>query len=127
MTTRYLLPALLSMILAAGAPVAARAEEDPGLSAEEAPKPKKKPAKKKKGFDYEKSKYKSRELSENMVNTYKFNDKGEPVKDKKKSVEPKKKKKRSEPPEQAIREKAEACEADVEACGDKKPSEADAL
>lgn len=94
-------------------------------SDEAAVEPVKKPAKKKpvkKGYDYERSKYKSRELAEGEVKTYRFNAKGEPVlpADKKKKSVPVKK--RSEPPEEKPVERG---------CSEEKPcanpDEADAL
>jgi hypothetical protein len=87
--------------------------------------PVKKPAKKKpvkKGYDYDRSKYKSRELAEGEIKTYRFNEKGDPVipADKKKKSVPAKK--RSEPPEEKPVERG---------CSEEKPcvnpDEADAL
>ncbi len=98
-----------------------RAQDDAPPAAEETkPKKKKAPAKKK-GFDYERSKYKSREPS--PVNHYRFNEKGDPVSGeaKKKAT---KKKKRSEPPEDESINTG-ACGAEG-TCAEKK-SEADAL
>lgn len=86
--------------------------------------PVKKPAKKKpvkKAYDYDRSKYKSRELAEGEIKTYRFNAKGDPVlpADKKKSAPAKK---RSEPPEEKPVERG---------CSEEKPcanpDEADAL
>ena len=103
-----------------------RAEDESALGAattpEAKPSKKKAAAKKKKTFDYDKSKYKSREISQTP--TYKFNDKGEPIKaeaKKKASV----KKKRSEPPEVGAQEGSEGCGSE-ENCAEKK-TEADAL
>jgi hypothetical protein len=127
MTARPLLLALLSAaLLLPGAP--ARAEED----ALDLPKPeakaKKKPAKKK-GYDYEKSKYKSVDLAGESFSAYRFDANGEPVQPKssKKKAPPKKKAKRSEPPEvgAAGAEKG-SCAAEEDSCAADK-SGADAL
>lgn len=96
MTPRRLLSALLALTL----PLAALAGEPD----------KKKAAAKKKAYDYERSKYKSREFSENSVRSYRFNEKGEPI-----AAEAKKKaaskKKRSEPPEDEAKEKKAEADA----------------
>ncbi|MBI3288661.1 MAG: hypothetical protein HYZ74_03990 [Elusimicrobia bacterium] len=86
---------------------------------------KKAPAKaKKKTYDYDRSKYKSREISENSAHSYRFNEKGEPVSTEAKKA-PAKKKKRSEPPESEAKDAIGACGSD-DACSEKK-AEADAL
>jgi len=102
-----------------------RAEDESALGAETnpAPKPSKKKAAKKKSFDYDKSKYKSREISQTP--TYKFNDKGEPITAETKKKAAVKKKKRSEPPEIGPQEGAEGCGSE-DSCAEKK-TEADAL
>lgn len=106
----------LSLILPAGS---AFADESPVL--EEGDRPAKKPAKKKKkGYDYERSKYKSK--IEEPTGSYRFNEKGEPIDGAKKKSAPKKKKK-SEPPEA---EAAPPACGGEESCFDKK-SDADAL
>lgn len=90
---------------------------------EEGDRPAKKPAKKKKkGYDYDKSKYKSK-FDDAGATTYRFNEKGEPVDGDKKKSSPKKKK-RSEPPEVDPLKPA-AC-GDEGSCIEKK-SDADAL
>jgi hypothetical protein len=84
--------------------------------------PKKKTAVKK-AYDYEQSKYKSREPSQTP--TYKFNEKGEPIAagaNKKKLA---KTKKRSEPPEAEEKGLPGACGAQ-DSCGESK-TEADGL
>lgn len=94
---------LARLLLAAallGAPAPLLAQDEPVT---DLPAKKKTPLKKpkpKKGYDYDRSKYKSRELSEGVIRTYRFNAKGEPVlpKGKKKTVAPAKK--RPEPPEE---------------------------
>lgn len=136
MTPRRLILALFVLFLSLSAPViSARAEDEPvkdedtkSLADEDgkpAPKPasksKKKGAKKKKGFDYEASKYKSREPSQTP--TYKFNAAGDPIRPSDKKAAAKKKKKRSEPPETGS--SANDCGSE-ESCADRK-SEADAL
>lgn len=106
---------LLSLCLLAAA--AAPAFADDGAAK---PKPKKKPVK---AYDYDRSKYKSRELAEGEVKTYRFDAKGEPVKPVvKKKAAPGKEKKRSEPPEEAPVERG--C-SEEKPC--KNPDEADAL
>ncbi len=126
MTPRTFLPFLLALVLPL-APGAARAEDESALGAATSdvkpePKSKKKATPKKKGFDYERSKYKSKEPSQ--TSTYKFNEKGEPISaDKKKA--PAKKKKRSEPPEMGSQDTTEACGSDG-SCIEKK-ADADAL
>lgn len=117
MTARILLAALLC-----GAPASVLAEDPP---AKDQPVKKKAPAKKPqpKGYDYGRSRYKSRDLAEGELKTYRFNEKGEPVlpKDKaKKGAAPAKK--RSEPPEEKPLERG---------CSEEKPcsnpDEAEAL
>lgn len=126
MTPRRLFFLFLALILSVAVPSGlVRAEDESALGAATTPEvklSKKKAAAKKKAFDYEKSKYKSREISQTP--TYKFNDKGEPIKaetKKRASV----KKKRSEPPEIGSQEGAEGCGSE-ENCAEKK-TEADAL
>lgn len=106
----------------------ARAEEDPvqNEEAKPAPKAKKKPAKKK-GYDYDRSKYKSRSPEEG-ASTYRFNENGEPVdpQAKKKAAAKKNKKKRSEPPEIGSGAVSESCGPEETTCSEKK-TEADAL
>lgn len=125
MNPRTFLPLLLIFLLPFAAP-SARAEDESALGAATSdvkpePKSKKKTPPKKKGFDYERSKYKSKEPAQ--TTNYRFNEKGEPVSaDKKKA--PAKKKKRSEPPE-VTEESAEACGSDS-SCIEKK-ADADAL
>jgi hypothetical protein len=138
MTPRRLLLAFFALFLSFSAPVlTARAEDEPvkdedtksvvpDEDSKPAPKPASKPGKKKgaakkKGFDYERSKYKSKEPSQTP--TYKFNAAGDPIRpgDKKASV--KKKKKRSEPPE--VGSPGEGCGSE-DSCAERK-SEADAL
>lgn len=80
---------------------------------------------KKKAYDYERSKYKSREMSENSSYSYRFNEKGEPISNTVKKKAASKKKKRSEPPEEEIKEKIGACGSE-ENCAAKN-AEADAL
>lgn len=121
MTPRTFLPLLLTVLLPFAAP-SARAEDESALGAPTSdvnpePKSKKKAPPKKKGFDYERSKYKAKEPSQ--TKNYKFNEKGEPVSSAKKKA-PAKKKKRAEPPEIT-----EAC-GSAESCLEKK-AEADAL
>ncbi len=103
---------------------AVRAEDQSALGAattpEAKPSKKKAVAKNKKAFDYDRSKYKSREISQTP--TYKFNDKGEPIKSETKKKAAVKKKKRSEPPEMGSQE---GCGSE-ENCAEKK-TEADAL
>lgn len=125
MTSRTFLPLLLALILPFAPAVRAEDESALGAATSEVkpePKSKKKAAPKKKGFDYERSKYKSKEPAQ--TTTYRFNEKGEPVSaDKKKA--PAKKKKRSEPPEVGTQDAPEACGSD-DACLEKK-ADADAL
>lgn len=109
----------LSLLL----PSARAFAEDVAPVLEESDRPAKKPAKKKKkGYDYDKSKYKSK--IEEPTGTYRFNEKGEPLDGSKKKSAPKKKKKSSEPPE--IDPLAPASCGGEESCFQKK-SEADAL
>lgn len=102
-----------------------RAEDAPpaGEDAKPAPKASKKKAAKKKSFDYEKSKYKSREPAQ--TTTYKFNERGEAITAESKKKASAKKKKRSEPPEAEAKEGSEACGSE-DSCAEKK-TEADAL
>lgn len=119
MTSRRLLLSVLFAFSFAAPAALVRAEDE--LINEEikpAKKAKKKPAKKK-GYDYERSKYKSQAPSQGS--TYKFDEKGEPIVAGSKKKAPAKKK-RSEPPEA---ESAEACGLE-ETCADKK-TEADSL
>jgi hypothetical protein len=139
MTPRRLIFALFGVLLLSSAPmISARAEDEPvkdedtksvvpDEDGKPAPKPAPKPASKKKGaaakkkgFDYERSKYKSKEPSQTP--TYKFNAAGEPIRAGDKKAAAKKKKKRSEPPEMGA---SESCGSE-DACAEKK-SEADAL
>jgi hypothetical protein len=122
MTPTRLLFMLLALFLSLAAPVSsARAEEETAKEGDAKPAPKhKKKAAKKKTFDYERSKYKSREPSQTSI--YKFNEKGDPIEAKKPAP---KKKKRSEPPESEAKEGSEACGSEG-SCAEKK-SEADAL
>lgn len=127
MTPRRLLFLFLALILPAAVPAGlVRAEDGPvqDAQAKSAPKAsKKKAAAKRKAFDYDRSKYKSREISQTP--TYKFNDKGEPIRAGAKKKAPAKKKTRSEPPEIGSPEGAEACGSEG-SCAEKK-AEADAL
>ena len=126
MTPRRLLFLFLTLIVSFAAPArSARAEDKPVRDAEKKPasKPsKKKTPAKKKPYDYDRSKYKSREPAQ--TSTYKFNVKGDPI-----SAEEKKsstnKKKRSEPPEAGSKDGSAAC-GSAESCAEKK-IEADAL
>ena len=120
MTPTRLIFLLLALLLSFAAPVrSARAEDDAAKEGDAKPAPKhKKKTAKKKAFDYDRSKYKSREPS--TTSNYKFNEKGDPIEAKKPAA---KKKKRSEPPE--AKEGAEACGSEG-SCAEKK-SEADAL
>ncbi|MCM2304328.1 MAG: hypothetical protein NDJ72_06465 [Elusimicrobia bacterium] len=114
-----------ALILAFAAPSGSvRAEDDPIQNEEikPAPKAKKKPAKK--GYDYERSKYKSRSPEEG-ASTYRFNENGDPVDPNAKKKAQAKKKKRSEPPEIGSGDGAGACGSE-ESCAEKK-TEADAL
>ena len=112
----------LSLLLPAGRALAAdAAAQTPVL--EEGDRPAKKPAKKKKkGYDYDRSKYKSK-FDDTGATTYRFNEKGEPVDGEKKKSTPKKKKK-SEPPE--VDSLKPAVCGDEGSCLEKK-SDADAL
>ncbi|MBI2385917.1 MAG: hypothetical protein HYV14_07875 [Elusimicrobia bacterium] len=103
-----------------------RAEDDPiqNEEAKPAPKAKKKPAKKK-GYDYDRSKYKSRSPEEG-ASTYRFNENGDPVDPQAKKKAPAKKKKRSEPPEIGSGQVSESCGPEETSCSEKK-TEADAL
>ncbi|MCR4296406.1 MAG: hypothetical protein NUW21_12785 [Elusimicrobia bacterium] len=123
MTSRRLLLIALFAFSFASSAALVRAED--GFITEEikpAKKAKKKPVKKK-GYDYERSKYKSKAPA--SVSTYKFNSKGEPIVPGAKKKKASAKKKRSEPPEEGLAESAEACGLE-EACAEKK-SEADSL
>lgn len=122
MTSRRLL--LIALFAFSFAVPAALVRAEDGFITEEikpAKKAKKKAAKKKE-YDYERSKYKSKAPA--ATSTYKFNEKGDPIVpgDKKKAPA---KKKRSEPPEAGLAESAEACGLE-ETCVEKK-SEADSL
>ena len=126
MTPRRPLFLCLSLLLSFVAP-SLRAEDAPAENeaTEAAPqpsKPAKKKAAKKKAYDYERSKYKSREFAQTL--NYKFNEKGEPISADSKKKASVKKKKRSEPPEADLNEPA-ACGAEG-GCAEKK-TEADAL
>lgn len=88
MTVIRLLLAALLVAFAAGASFAQEKAK---------PKPKKKPAK---TYDYERSKYKSRELAEGEIKTYRFDAQGEPVRPGAKKKPAPGKKKRPEPPEE---------------------------
>lgn len=127
MTPRRLLLLLPAFVLAFAAPaLPVRAEDEPvqDEDSKPAPKPaKKKTAAKRKAFDYEKSKYKSREPSQTPA--YRFNERGEPITAESKKKASAKKKKRSEPPEIGSQEGAPACGSE-ESCAEKK-TEADAL
>ena len=116
MTTSRLLLLPLLLVIGISAPAPALADEADFVEA----KPKRKAAPvKKKADPYEKSKYKSRELSEGEQKVFRFNEKGEPVLPKaKKKSSPKKK---AQPPEE---EPVPACSAE-KPCA--KPDEADAL
>ena len=127
MIPRCLLSILFFLASVSSIPVGAVAEEAaapaPAESAPAAPV-KKKAAKKKKPYDYERSKYKSRELTDNTQNTYRFNEKGEPVVAaeakagaKKKAVP--KKHLRSEPADEEMPAKPDAC-GPSESCAEKK-------
>jgi hypothetical protein len=95
----------------------------PSFAQDEAPKPKpkKKPVK---AYDYDRSKYKSRELAEGEIKTFRFNEKGEAVVPgaKKKAPAKGKGKQRAQPPEEPPVERG---------CSEEKPcknlDEADAL
>ncbi|MDP3543579.1 MAG: hypothetical protein Q8T11_14005 [Elusimicrobiota bacterium] len=123
MTSRRLfLSALFSFSFAAPAALV-RAED--GFITEEikpAKKAQKKPVKKK-GYDYERSKYKSQAPASGS--TYKFNEKGEPIVPGAKKKAAPAKKKRSEPPEAGLAESGEVCGLE-ESCVEKK-TEADSL
>jgi hypothetical protein len=138
MTPRRLILALFAVFLSFSAPVKSARADDESVKDEDtksvvqdedgktAPKPaskhgKKKGAAKKKGFDYERSKYKSKEPSQTP--TYKFNAAGDPIRPGDKKAAAKKKKKRSEPPEMGA--SSESCGSE-DSCAEKK-SEADAL
>lgn len=114
-----------ALILSFSAPAGVVLAEDDPIQNEEikpAPKAKKKPAKKK-TYDYERSKYKSK--AENLGATYRFNESGEPITAESKKKKAPAKKKRSEPPEIGSAEDAGSCGLE-EACSEKK-TEADAL
>ncbi|MDD5304417.1 MAG: hypothetical protein PHS14_15070 [Elusimicrobia bacterium] len=126
MTPRRLLFLFLALTLSLAVPAGhVRAEDEPAANddAKPAAKPSKKKPAKKKTFDYDRSKYKSREPSQ--TSNYKFNEKGDPISAEAKKKASVKKKKRSEPPEIGSREGAEACGSE-ESCAEKK-TEADAL
>ena len=80
---------------------------------------KKKGPAKKKAYDYERSKYKSRELTDNTQHTYRFNEKGEPVVPGLKKNASSKSRKRSETPAEEIKSQPEAC-GPAENCAEKK-------
>lgn len=105
------------------APAALVGAEDGFITEEIKPAKKAKKPAKKKEYDYERSKYKSK--APPSASTYKFNEKGDPIVpgDKKKKAPAKKK--RSEPPEAGLAESGEACGLE-ETCVEKK-SEADSL
>lgn len=119
-------PRLLLAFALLAAPAASFAQEaGEGASADmpaDAPKKKAPPKKKPKTYDYEKSRYKSRDLAEGEIKTFRFNSKGEPVQPKAKGKTAADKKKRSEPPEEKPVERG---------CSEEKPcappDEADAL
>lgn len=119
----FLFLALTLSFAASALPVRAEDEPAAGEDAKPAPKPSKKKPAKKKAFDYERSKYKSREPSQTTI--YKFNEKGEAISAEAKKKASAKKKKRSEPPEIGSQEGAEACGSE-DNCAEKK-TEADAL
>lgn len=106
--------------------VVVRAADEFALGEDAASEPKavkKKAAKKKmkKGYDYDRSKYKSRVPSQ--TKSYKFNSRGEPIKAKEKKASVKKK--LPEPPEKWIQGSADTC-GFSETCAEKK-TEADSL
>lgn len=121
---RLLLLGALTLAFASSASFV-RAEDDPiqNEEAKPAPKAKKKPAKKK-GYDYDRSKYKSK--APDQGSTYRFDENGDPVKAGAKKKAAVKKKKRSEPPEIGSGAVSEACGAEETTCSEKK-TEADAL
>ncbi|MBI5245888.1 MAG: hypothetical protein HY923_01805 [Elusimicrobia bacterium] len=121
MILRRFVLALLTLSFAVPAALVRAQTEIASDEDKPAPKTKKKTPAKKKGFDYERSKYKSKEPSQ--TTNYKFNEKGEPISGEKKKA-PAKKKKRSEPPEEDPL-KPEGCGSE-DNCAEKK-SEADAL
>lgn len=128
MTPRRLHLLILASILSMAVPVGlVRAEDESALGAattpEVKPSKKKADAKKKKAFDYDKSKYKSREISQTP--SYKFNEKGDPITAESKKKAAVKKKKRSEPPELEVKEAGESCGSE-DSCTEKK-TEADSL
>ena len=96
------------------------AEEQPA-----ADNPEKKKGKKEKPYDYERSKYKSRELSENTKHTYRFNEKGDPVVSGEKKKPVAKKTKRSSSRASQPKLTPDSC-GSAESCAEKK-SDADAL
>ena len=126
MTPRRLLVLFLALTLSFAAPAGSlRAEDEPAHDEDSKPAPpkpaKKKKPSKKKAFDYERSKYKSKEISQTP--TYKFNEKGEPIHADAKKKKASAKKKRSEPPEMGSEDSSCGSE---DSCAEKK-SEADAL
>ncbi len=123
MTSRRLILIAAFAFSFAAPPALVRAED--GFMNEEikpAKKAKKKTVKKKKTYDYERSKYKSKAPA--LKSTYRFDSKGEPIVPGAKKKAPAKKK-RSEPPEEGLAESVEACGPE-ETCAEKK-SEADSL
>jgi hypothetical protein len=124
MTLRKPLFVLLALILSLGVPASSvRAEDEPVKDEEAEPAPKKKAPAKRKPYDYDRSKYKSRELSQTP--TYRFNERGEPINAETKKKAPVKKKKRSEPPEAGL-DGPGSCGLAADSCVEKK-TEADAL
>ncbi|OGS37104.1 MAG: hypothetical protein A2506_08775 [Elusimicrobia bacterium RIFOXYD12_FULL_66_9] len=126
MTPRRLLSLAAAAIFLAVFAGSVAAQEQAGKASEseaEKPKAKKKPAAKAKKKARE-SRYKSRELTENTENSYRFDARGNPLGGKRKAAE-KAKKKSAAPPEEMPEEKPGACTAD-EPCPEK-GSDADAL
>ncbi|MBI4060799.1 MAG: hypothetical protein HY403_05155 [Elusimicrobia bacterium] len=126
MTPRRFLLALAASLVLFAPPARAEGESIGAAEARPAPKPARKKAKKapakRKPYDYDRSKYKSREPSQ--TSAYKFDEKGEPIRaDEKKA--PATKKKRSEPPKTGLTEGLGAC-GPQESCAEKK-AESDAL
>lgn len=109
---------LLAALLLSGAASPVFAQDG---AAKSKPKPKKKPVK---AYDYDRSKYKSRDLTEGEIKTYRFNEKGEAVVPKRKPAVKGavKGKNRSVPPEEKTIERG--CSAEMPC---KLPDEADAL
>lgn len=86
----------------------------------ESPKPGKKKSVKKKTYDYERSKYKSRDLTDNTHNTYRFNEKGEPVVSGEKKSSADDDSKAQGAPAQDAKAQPEAC-GPSKSCAEKKP------